>query len=409
MRLSETLRMIGVNLAQNKSKVLLTSLGIVIGTLTIILVIAIGRGGEEQIARQYSNMSAETVYVNVSFGQDMDIAAIPRLEPEHMATILEENPYLKGIYLRRTSSQEAYIGREKKTLNLVGVTGGYGEISSLPMDAGADFSDADLEEGTRVAVLGADIAKENFGSAEDALGESIRIGDRSYEVIGVLEKKSEGLQGLSPDVTVFLPYLTAQEDGLFQDYSLPQAVGLALNTGVIDKAKARLRSTLDYLLDDITMYNIEDAGSRIDAALESARTMKMLLISVAAIVFLVGGIGIMNVLFVSVKERTREIGILKAIGAAKRDILLQFLLESMGIGLFGGIVGVLLGYAAMPIMRLTSIAVVPSVGGQAAALALCGVHRRHLWFLPRVQGVGAEAHRRAELRITQKSERNESQ
>lgn len=361
--------MIGVNLAQNKSKVLLTSLGIIIGTLTIILVIAIGRGGEEQIARQYSNMSAETVYVNVSFGQDMDIAAIPRLEPEHMATILEENPYLKGIYLRRTSSQEAYIGREKKTLNIVGVTGGYGEISSLPMDVGTDFSDADLEEGARVVVLGADIAKENFGSAEDALGESIRIGDRSYEVIGVLEKKSEGLQGLSPDVTVFLPYLTAQEDGLFQDYSLPQAVGLALNTGVIDKAKARLRSTLDYLLDDITMYSIEDAGSRIDAALESARTMKMLLISVAAIVFLVGGIGIMNVLFVSVKERTREIGILKAIGAAKRDILLQFLLESMGIGLFGGIVGVLLGYAAMPIMRLTSIAVVPSVGGQAAALA----------------------------------------
>ena len=369
MRLSETLRMIGVNLAQNKSKVLLTSLGIVIGTLTIILVIAIGRGGEEQIARQYSNMSAETVYVNVSFGQDMDIAAIPRLEPEHMTTILEENPYLKGIYLRRTSSQEAYIGREKKALNLVGVTGGYGEISSLPMDAGTDFSDADLGEGTRVAVLGADIAKENFGSAEDALGESIRIGDRSYEVIGVLKKKSEGLQGLSPDVTVFLPYQTVQEDGLFQDYSLPQAVGLALNTGVIDKAKARLRSTLDYLLDDITMYSIEDAGSRIDAALESARTMKMLLISVAAIVFLVGGIGIMNVLFVSVKERTREIGILKAIGAAKRDILLQFLLESMGIGLFGGIVGVLLGYAAMPIMRLTSIAVVPSVGGQAAALA----------------------------------------
>lgn len=225
----------------------------------------------------------------------------------------------------------------------------------------------------------------------------------------MLEKKSEGLQGLSPDVTVFLPYLTAQEDGLFQDYSLPQAVGLALNTGVIDKAKARLKSTLDYLLDDITMYSIEDAGSRIDAALESARTMKMLLISVAAIVFLVGGIGIMNVLFVSVKERTREIGILKAIGAAKRDILLQFLLESMGIGLFGGIVGVLLGYAAMPIMRLTSIAVVPSVGGQAGRAGLCGVHRGHLWFLPRVQGVGAEAHRRAELRITQKSERNESQ
>lgn len=368
MRLSEILRMIGVNLIQNKSKVLLTSLGIIIGTLTIIMVIAIGRGGEEQIARQYTNMSAETVYVNVSFGQNMDMSSVPRLKPEHIDTILDENPYLKGMYLRCTTSQEVVIGREKKPMNLAGVTGGYGEISNLLLETGADFSDADLEEGSRVVILGADIAKENFGSAEDAVGATIRIGNYSYEVIGVLQKKSEGLQGLSPDVTVFLPYLTAQEDGVFNDYSFPQAVGLAQDTKVIEKAKARLKSTLDYLLEDSTMYDVEDAGSRIDAALESARTMKMLLISVAAIVFLVGGIGIMNVLFVSVKERTREIGILKAIGTSKHDILLQFLLESMGIGLFGGMIGVLLSYGAMPLMKLTDIAVVPSIGGKVAAL-----------------------------------------
>lgn len=360
--------MIGVNLVQNKSKVMLTSLGIIIGTLTIIMVIAIGRGGEEQIARQYTNMSAETVYVNVSFGQDMDMTSIPRLKPEHIDTILDENPYLKGIYLRCTTSQEVMIGREKKQMNLAGVTGGYGEISNLPIETGADFSDADQEEGNRVVVLGADLAKENFGSAEDAVGETIRIGNYPYEVIGVLQKKSEGLQGLSPDATVFLPYLTAQEDEVFNDYSFPQAVGLAQDTKVIEKAKARLKSTLDYLLEDSIMYSVEDAGSRIDAALESARTMKMLLISVAAIVFLVGGIGIMNVLFVSVKERTREIGILKAIGTSKHDILLQFLLESMGIGLFGGMIGILLSYGAMPLMKLTDIAVVPSIGGKVAAL-----------------------------------------
>lgn len=368
MRLIETLRMICVNLIQNKSKVLLTSLGIIIGTLTIIMVIAIGQGGEEQIARQYTNMSAETVYVNISLGQDMDFTAIPRLKPEDMDVILDENPYLKGIYLRNTTTQEAVIGREKKQCNLVAVTNGYGEISNLPIDAGVDFSDADMEEGQRVAVIGADIAKENFGSAEDAVGQSIRIDNTIYQIIGILEKKSEGLQGLYPDDTIFLPYRTAEENNLFNDYSLPQAVGLAQNTGVIEKAKARLKSTLDYLLEDITMYTVEDAGSRIDAALESARTMKMLLISVAAIVFLVGGIGIMNVLFVSVKERTREIGILKAIGTSKRDILLLFLLESMGIGLFGGIAGVVLSYAAMPLMRLTDIAVSSSAGGQIAAL-----------------------------------------
>lgn len=360
--------MIGVNLVQNKSKVLLTSLGIIIGTLTIILVIAIGRGGEEQIARQYSNMSAETVYVNVSFGQDMDMSAIPKLKPEHIKTVLEENPYLKGMYLRSTTSQEALIGREKKYINVAAVTNGYVEISNLPISVGADFSDTDQEEGRQVAVLGADIAKENFGSGEEAVGQSIRIGDHSYEIIGVLKKKSEGLQGLSPDSTVFLPYQTALNNELLDDYTIPQAVGLAQNTGVIEKAKARLKSTLDYLLDDSTMYAVEDAGSRIDAALESARTMKMLLISVAAIVFIVGGIGIMNVLFVSVKERTREIGILKAIGTSRFDILMQFLLESMGIGLFGGIVGVALSYAAMPLMKITDIAVSPSVGGQAAAL-----------------------------------------
>lgn len=137
---------------------------------------------------------------------------------------------------------------------------------------------------------------------------------------------------------------------------------------MIDQAMTRLKSSLDYLLEDSTMYGIEDAGGRIEAALQSARTMKMLLVSVAAIVFLVGGIGIMNVLFVSVKERTKEIGILKALGTSKKDILLLFLLESVEIGLFGGIVGVLVSFAAMPLMQRTGIAVSPSVEGWVIAL-----------------------------------------
>lgn len=382
MRLLETLRMISVNLLQNKFKVLLTSLGIIIGTLTIILVIAIGRGGEEQIARQYSNMSAETVYVNVSFGTETDLRTIPRLTPEHMDTVLDENPYLQGIYLRNTMFQEVRIGREKEMYTLAAVTSGYGEISNLPLASGADFSNADMDEGRKVVILGANVAKENFGNAEEAVGQSIFIGDYQYEIIGVLKKKSEGLQGLSPDETIFLPYQTAEEAGIFDEYSIPQAVGLAQSTKVIEKAKARLKSTLDYLLDDSTMYTVEDAGGRIDAALESARTMKMLLISVAAIVFLVGGIGIMNVLFVSVKERTQEIGILRAVGTSKKDILLLFLLESMGIGLFGGILGVALSYVAMPMMRWTNIAVSPGTSGQLVALAFAIITSAIFGFYP---------------------------
>lgn len=361
--------MIGINLIQNKSKVLLTSLGIVIGTLTIILVIAIGRGGEEQIAQQYSNMSAETIYVNLNYSQNFDFNSVPRISVKHLDTILEENPYLQRIYLRTTVFKEMKIGREKKQMTLAPVTEGYSEISNFPLAAGADFAPGDYEDGRRVVVLGSNVAAENFGSPESAVGEGVQIGGYQYEIIGVLEKKSEGLQGISPDDSVFLPLQTAQENDLLDEYAIPQAVGLAKDTEHIHQAMNRLKSSLDYLLEDSTMYVIEDAGGRIDAAMESARTMKMLLISVAAIVFLVGGIGIMNVLFVSVKERTKEIGILKALGMSKRDILLQFLLESVGIGLFGGIVGVGLSFAALPLMRYTDIAVASSAEGWLAALA----------------------------------------
>lgn len=299
----------------------------------------------------------------------MDFAAIPRMTQEHLESIKEENPYLSGIYLRTTAYREVHLGKEKKQMSLAAVTEGYGEISNFPMDTGVDFSEDDFEDGRRVVVLGFNVANENFGGTEAAIGESVRIGDYRYEIIGVLQKKSEGLQGLSPDDSIFLPLQTAENNSLLDDYAIPQAVGLAAGTEVIDQAMARLKSSLDYLLENSTMYVIEDAGGRIDAALESARTMKMLLISVAAIVFLVGGIGIMNVLFVSVKERTKEIGILKAIGMSKKDILLQFLLESIGIGVFGGVIGVAVSFLALPLlMRYTDIAVSPSTEGQLVAL-----------------------------------------
>ena len=302
------------------------------------------------------------------FRSRIDFASIPRISTEHLPVILEENPYLSGIYLRTTLFQETRIGQKKKDLTIAAVTQGYSEISSLPIAEGTDFADADFEDGSRVVVLGSNVAQQNFSSPEAAVGESLVINNARYEVIGVLAKKSEGLQGLSPDDSVFLPLQTAEDNDMLDDYAIPQAVGLATSTEEIDQAMKRLKSSLDYLLEDSTMYGIEDAGGRIEAALQSARTMKMLLISVAAIVFLVGGIGIMNVLFVSVKERTKEIGILKALGTSKKDILLLFLLESVEIGLFGGIIGVLVSFAAVPLMQYTGIAVSPSIEGWIIAL-----------------------------------------
>lgn len=363
MRQIEIWKMIVINLIQNKFKVLLTSLGIVIGTITIILVIAIGRGGEKEIADQFTNMSAETVYINVQYSPNMDAKSVEKMTPEILEFMLEENPYLRDIYLRMITYQDVKVSGKRNNTILLGVTEGYLEISNFQIAEGEDFSVEDYESGNKNVVIGQSIAEKFFKSPEDAVGKYMQIKGGQYKVIGILKKESEGLQGVNPDDTVFIPYETLEQDKLVEDISIPQAVGRVHDTKEIPKAMSRMKSSLEYKMEDSSMYIIEDAGSRIDAAMQSATTMKMILISVAAIVFVVGGIGIMNVLFVSVKERTKEIGILKAIGTSKKDILLLFLLESVGIGCFGGIVGAILSCLILPLMKYTQIPVVSSIDG----------------------------------------------
>lgn len=384
MRLIETLRMIGINLRQNKFKVMLTSLGIVVGTVTIILVIAIGQGGEQQIAAQFSDMSAETIYINYNYGQGMmdNFSQIPKLTPEIIDAIKVENPHLQGMYLRANSYVEAAIGGKKEYIMFTAASEGYSQISNYEVEYGEDLSPEDMEQGSNYCVVGNALAKKYFSTPENALGKAVKIGGKRFEIIGVLSRKADGLQGVNPDDTLFMPYNAALNNELFDEYVIPQAVGLANDTDAIPPAIKRIKSTLNYYMDNGYSYVVEDAGSRIDAATQSARTMKMLLISVAAIVFLVGGIGIMNVLFVSVKERTMEIGVLKAIGTRKRDILFQFLLESVCMGVIGGAIGCLLSFAALPLMRYTDIPVAASIDGMAIAMAFAVITAALFGFYP---------------------------
>lgn len=374
MRFSEMIRIVFTNLLQNKLKVLLTSIGIIVGTVTIVMVIAIGRGGEEEVQKQFSGLSAETVYVNLDYMKIgmMDYADIPKLTTEHMEQILEESTTLKGAYLRGDTYGEVQMGGKKEYLPVSGVTESYAEVSNLNTQFGESIVESDVEEGTYVAVIGEGLAKKYFANPEDAVGSTLTIGNKTYTIIGVLERKGDGLQGLNPDDTVFIPYKTAQES-LFIDTDIPQIVALAKDLPSVKKAMFEIQSTLNYVLDDGSIYSLEDAGSRIQAATQSAGTMNVLLISMASIVFVVGGIGIMNVLFLSIKERTKEIGILKALGSSKEEILLQFLLESVTISLFGGIMGVLLSYFLMPLMKYFNAPVSPSLMGQVIAIGFAVV------------------------------------
>ncbi|WP_066687444.1 ABC transporter permease [Christensenella intestinihominis] len=371
MRLVETLRIVWINLMQNKFKVLLTSLGIIVGAVTIVMVIAIGKGGEAEIAGQFQGLSAETIYVNPdyskTFSTDMELSDIPKLSLDNMRQMLDENSYLKDITMRSSYFKDVVMNGQKGSMQVAGVLQNYEQISNLFPAEGVNISEEDVEYENRVAVIGDGLAQKYFKGPEDAIGKTIKIGEQQYQIVGVLERKGDGMQGVNPDDTIFIPFTTA-ERFLADPYTIPQVVAMADSVNHVAAAMKQMQGTLDYILEDGSIYMLEDAGSRIDAAMESARTMNLLLISVAAIVFIVGGIGIMNVLFVSVKERTREIGILKALGSSKRDIMTQFLLESVIISLFGGIVGVALSYACMPLMDYTDIPVLPTVDGQVIAL-----------------------------------------
>lgn len=289
-----------------------------------------------------------------------------KLTPELVEKVMEESTTLQGMYLRASGFQEVTYNSKKQSANLVGVTPGYAEISNLSFERGADFGEMDFEDGERVAVIGSKIAEKLFGTG-DAVGSYIKMGDARYQVIGLLKRSEDGLQGVDADSSIFIPHSAMEKDELLDPYATTQAVGKAFSIREVEKAKKEILSTLNYYMTEASAYSVSDAGTRIEAATASATTMKLLLVSVAVIVFVVGGIGIMNVMFVTVKERTKEIGILKALGAKEKDILFQFLLESFCIGVFSGAVGVALSFPAIALMAFTEIPVWPSWDGKVLA------------------------------------------
>ena len=384
MKIKEIFHIVFINMIENKFRLMLTSLGIIVGTVTIVLVLAIGQGGEKQAAEQFSNLSADTIYINLNYsalGLDVDFSSIEQLTPESIDQIMEETTTLSDMYLRVNTFKEISYKQTKENTNIIAVTQGYAEISSLIIKNGTDFSGDDFLDGEHVAVIGAKIAEKLFVGV-DPVGNYIKIGDYRYKIIGVLKRSEDGLQGANPDDSIYIPYNAAAQDELIDEYTIPQAVGKVNDIKDIPLSMKEIQRTLNYYLDNSTVYTIEDAGSRIEAATASATTMKMLLISVAIIVFIVGGIGIMNVLFVTVKERTKEIGILKALGAKENDILMQFLLESFSIGVFSGVCGIFFSVIAIKLMSLTEIPVYPTIDGKIIAFLFAVVTSTVFGFYP---------------------------
>lgn len=457
MRISEIFRLVWLNLSQNKFKVILTSIGIVVGSATIMMVIAIGTGGKEEVAEQFKNLNAGAIDISYeggamagfamggangdsggsmpSIGEMPDMSAIVNAMPSmgggnrgggnsgempslgggempgmdfgggmpdmggfggfgsmfgggmrgdggddrmnQEAVTLTENDmedlevFVPGISsstisYSTTTSVEGGELESASYYTVAGVLDNYATLSNMTISVGEFLSAQNDESKEKVCVLGYSTANEIFGGAYDAYEQEVYIDGRPYKVVGVLEEMGTVASGISPDTAIFIPYSTGIKY-VTGDSISPTVTVIAEDVNNIDAVITNIETVLADSYPN-TEFTISDAGSKMDAANASNETLQVLLVSMAIIVFIVGGIGIMNVLFVSVKERTNEIGILKALGCSRRDILLEFLLEATCMSLVGAVIGVLLSLGITPIVELLSVRVELSIGGALLSL-----------------------------------------
>ena len=413
MRLSEILRLVWLNLSQNKFKVILTSIGIVVGSATIMLVLAIGTGGKEEVAEQFKNLNAGAIDISCdssdsggfSFempggggsvtvtnmgggsgggmsggpGGGMDFGGFfgfGQEEESEAVTLTSEDcddlaTFVSGISATTisystTASVEGGDMTSASYYTIAGVEDNYAAISNLEMAIGDFLTEGNNESKEKVCVLGATVAKEIFGSAYDAYDGIVYIDGRPYIVSGVLSEMGTVASGISPDTAIYIPYETGIKYITGTNIS-PTITVIAEDVNQVDTVMTDVESALKESYPNTT-FTISDAGSKMEAASASNETLTLLLISMAVIVFIVGGIGIMNVLFVSIKERTNEIGILKALGCSRKDILLEFLLEASFTSLVGAILGVLVALGITPFVQLFNVRVSLSVQGAVLSL-----------------------------------------
>ena len=263
---------------------------------------------------------------------------------------------------------------------IAGVEDNYAAISNLEMAIGDFLTEENNESKEKVCVLGATVAKEIFGSAYDAYDGTVYIDGRPYIVSGVLSEMGTVASGISPDTAIYIPYETGIKYITGTNIS-PTITVIAEDVNQVDTVMTDVESALKESYPNTT-FTISDAGSKMEAASASNETLTLLLISMAVIVFIVGGIGIMNVLFVSIKERTNEIGILKALGCSRKDILLEFLLEASFTSLVGAVLGVLVALGITPFVQLFNVRVSLSVQGAVLSLLFGGLTGSIFGFYP---------------------------
>ncbi|MFI5371697.1 MAG: ABC transporter permease [Candidatus Eisenbacteria bacterium] len=352
MNLSALLAVGAQALSRNRMRSALTVLGIVIGVAAVIATLAIGQGARAAVQQQISALGANILQVMpgtvTAGGARAGMGSITTMTPDDAIAIKRECPAVDLVAPTvRTLGQLVY-GANNWSTQVQGTTADFAAIRQWTIDKGVFITDSDVRGAAKVCVLGANVAQQLFGDA-DPIGQTIRVKEMPFRVIGVLTYKGGQTFGGSQDDILIMPLTTAQRKlmGITNVNSIlcSAASESQVNTAV-DQITDLLRQRHHIRPGDNDDFFIFTQLEMASAAESTSKVMTLLLASIAAVSLLVGGIGIMNIMLVSVTERTREIGIRRAIGAKRRDILLQFLFESAFLSLAGGALGVALGFVA---------------------------------------------------------------
>ncbi|MBD5265507.1 MAG: FtsX-like permease family protein [Bacteroides sp.] len=340
-------------LNRNKLRAILTMLGIIIGIAAVICMLAIGQGSKESIKAQISEMGSNMIMIHPGNMQRGGVRQssddMQTLKVTDYETLRDRTAYLSAVSPVVTSSGQMVYGNNNWPSSIYGVTPEYLDIRKLSVEDGELFTEADIKSAAKVCVVGKTVVDNLFPNGENPIGKVVRFGKIPFTITGVLKSKGTNSMGMDQDDVVIAPYTTVMKRILAVDY-LGQVVASALSEEMTPEATEEitelLRSNHRLGADDEDNFSIRSQQELSEMLSSTSDMMTVLLTCIAFISLLVGGIGIMNMMYVSVTERTREIGLRMSIGARGIDILLQFLIEAVIISVTGGLIGVVVGCVA---------------------------------------------------------------
>ncbi len=337
MKLHEGFALAVRNILSSKMRALLTMLGIIIGILAVIVIVGLGNGLTAYVEGSFAEMGTNVLTVNV-MGRGSSTRTV---DDDDMYEIVADNPeYLELVSPTVSINESPKIGTETLESSIMGVSEDYFDIKGYEISLGRNISYSDIENRLDVIVIGEYINSTYFSGM--GLGQEIRISGVPYEVIGIMEAEAETIEEGGTDDAIFMPYSTASRSlgtGTISSYSV-----MMVNEDFATESKEVLENALYEHFESDSAYMVMSIGEMLDTMTAMIDILVYVLAGIAAISLLVGGIGIMNIMLVSVTERTREIGIRKSLGARQSYIMQQFVLEAACISAIGGVMGVALGY-----------------------------------------------------------------